>query len=241
MELFKHKKLYDFKELETEYRKGKRFYLTPDGQTYPSITNVLGWFKIKAIKEWRQRVGEEEAKKVTAQSSRRGTAVHKICEDYLQNNPDYTMKHMPSNLQMFKTIKQILDDNIKCVYHQEVPLYNPKLRIAGRVDCVCNWNGKDSIVDFKTSRKFKKKEWITDYFEQAAAYSLMFEHVTGIHLKNIVIVMAIENDNPVVYEESIYEHIPNLIKKIETFHEYYDNKNLDKTIEASIDNAGSIA
>ena len=172
--MFKHKRLHKFKELETETVNGKRHYVLPTGGLYPSITTILGWFKAKAIKEWREKVGEEEAKKITVKSSRRGTAVHQICEDFLNNKEDCLIKHMPNNIVMFKSIRPILEKNIKVVHHQEVPLYSNKLSIAGRVDCICKWNDRPAIVDFKTSRKPKREEWITDYFEQCTAYSLMF-------------------------------------------------------------------
>ena len=108
---FKHKKLFDFKKLPYKTVDGRRMYESPSGIQLPSITSILGWFKKEGIKEWRERVGEEEANKISVQSSRRGTAVHQICEDYL-NNKEYTLKHMPSNLNLFRTIKPILDKNV---------------------------------------------------------------------------------------------------------------------------------
>ena len=238
MESFKHKKLFDFKKLPYKNYNGRRLYETPSGMTYPSITSILGWFKKDSIQEWRKKVGEKEANKISTQSSRRGTAVHQICEDYL-NNKEYTLKHMPSNLELFRTIRPILQKNVELVYHQEVPLYSDKLRAAGRVDCVCKWNGKDSIVDFKTSRKAKKKEWIQDYFVQATAYSLMFEFLTKIHIPNIVICMAVENDEPVLFEDTIYPYVPTLLSKLEEYHAYHDNERMDEIIEDQIAKAGS--
>lgn len=238
MELFKHKKLFDFKKLPYKNSNGRRLYESPSGKMLPSITSILGWFKKDSIQEWRKRVGEEEANKISAQSSRRGTAVHQICEDYL-NNKDYTLKHMPSNLEMFRTIKPILDKNVELVYHQEVPLYSEKLRAAGRVDCICKWDGKDSIVDFKTSRKPKKKEWIQDYFVQATAYSLMFESITEIHIPNIVICMAVQDSEPLLFKDTIYPYVPTLLNKLEEYHAYFDNENIDKVFELNISKAGS--
>ena len=231
---FKHKKLFDFKKLPYKNVDGRRMYQSPSGLSLPSITSILGWFKKDSIQEWRKKVGEEEANKITTQSSRRGTAVHQICEDYL-NNKEYTLKHMPSNLEMFRTIRPILDKNVELVYHQEVPLYSDKLKAAGRVDCVCKWNGKDSIVDFKTSRKPKKKEWIQDYFVQATAYSLMFEFVTSIHIPNIVICMAVENSEPLVFEDTIYPYVPTLLSKVEEYHANFE----EQTIAHQIANAGA--
>ena len=142
---------------------------------------------------------------------------------------------MPSNLNLFRTIKPILDKNVELVYHQEVPLYSDKLRAAGRVDCVCKWNGKDAIVDFKTSSKPKKKEWIQDYFVQATAYSLMFEYVTTYHIPNIVICMAVENGEPLVFEDTIYPYVPTLLSKVEEYHAHFE----DESIAHQIANAGA--
>ena len=233
--MFKHKRLHKFKELETETVNGKRHYVLPTGGLYPSITTILGWFKAKAIKEWREKVGEEEAKKITVKSSRRGTAVHQICEDFLNNKEDCLIKHMPNNIVMFKSIRPILEKNIKVVHHQEVPLYSNKLSIAGRVDCICKWNDRPAIVDFKTSRKPKREEWITDYFEQCTAYSLMFEEMTKIHIPDIKIVMAVEDNEPIVFEKTIYDFIPGLLTKLETYKTYYEQKQQEKLLA----NAGS--
>tara|TARA_R100000697_G_scaffold60444_1_gene73395 strand:+ start:1640 stop:2347 length:708 start_codon:yes stop_codon:yes gene_type:complete len=233
--MFKHKRLHKFKELETETVNGKRHYVLPTGGLYPSITTILGWFKAKAIKEWREKVGEDEAKKITVKSSRRGTAVHQICEDFLNNKEDCLIKHMPNNIVMFKSIRPILEKNIKVVHHQEVPLYSNKLSIAGRVDCICKWNDRPAIVDFKTSRKPKREEWITDYFEQCTAYSLMFEEMTKIHIPDIKIVMAVEDSEPIVFEKTIYDFIPGLLTKLETYKTYYEQKQQEKLLA----NAGS--
>ena len=231
---FKHKKLFDFKKLTSKNIDGRRMYESPSGMSLPSITTILGWFKRESIQEWRKKVGEEEANKISTQSSRRGTAVHQICEDYL-NNKEYTLKHMPSNLNLFRAIKPIIDKNIKTVYHQEVPLYSERLRVAGRVDLICNWNGKDTIVDFKTSGKPKKKEWIQDYFIQATAYSLMFEHLTGYHIPNVAILMTVENGEPLLFEETIYPYVQQLLNKLEEYHAHFENEQ----IEAQISNAGA--
>ena len=233
--MFKHKRLYKFKELKTESVNGKRHYVLPHGGLYPSITTILGWFKAKAIKEWKERVGEEEAKKIAVKSSRRGTAVHQICEDFLNNKENCLIKHMPNNIVMFKSIRPILETNIKEVHHQEVPLYSNKLQIAGRVDCICKWNDRPAIVDFKTSSKPKKEDWIEDYFEQCTAYSLMFEEMTKIHIPDIKIVMAVENSEPILFEKTIYDYIPGLLTKIETYKNYYEEKQQEKLLA----NAGS--
>ena len=117
-----------------------------------------------------------------------------MCEDYVNNELDKT-KFLPHEKAMFYSIKKVLDESLGLVYAQECPLYSDYLGIAGRVDCVAEYNGKLSIIDYKTSGKLKKKEWIGNYFQQAAAYCVMFEERTGIPVDQIVIVVAVESES----------------------------------------------
>ena len=163
--------------------------------------------KAKAIQEWRSRVGEKEANKVSTQASNRGTKVHKLCEDYVNNiDLDFT-KVMPSNLFMFKQIKPILDAYLENVYAVEVPLYSDYLETAGRVDCIGTFKGKPAIIDFKTSNKRKPREWIHNYFMQEAAYAVMFEERTSIPISRIVTVIAVEQDEPQLFIEKRDDYI----------------------------------
>ena len=140
----------DIPEIKTETIDKKRYYVTPEGKKYPSITTVLGHFNKKAIYEWRQRVGNKEANRISTQASRRGTKVHQMCEDLINNELD-EKKFMPSDKETFNTIKNILENNINNIHCQEATLYSDYLKVAGRVDCVAEWNGKLSVIDFKTS------------------------------------------------------------------------------------------
>ena len=208
----------EFQDLKTiQNEDGKRWYVTPEGEQYPSITTVLSYFKKKGISEWRKRIGEEQAKKITSQASRRGTNVHFLCEDYLNNKPGFKDKHVPSNIQLFNDIKPFLDENISKVYAQECPLYSDYLGIAGRTDCVAVWKNRLAIIDFKTSSKPKKREWIQDYFAQGAGYAVMFEERTKIPVADVVIVIAVENSVPEVYEEKRDDHITRLIEQIRIY------------------------
>ena len=178
---------------------GKRCYITPDGQRYPSITTVLSEYKKEGIIAWRKRVGEQEANKISTKASRRGTKVHKLCEDYLNNElsfKDFT----PDNVEMFKGIQPFLNE-IEIVYAQERTLYSHHLKTAGRVDCVGKFRGKDFIIDFKTSNKPKKWEWIDNYFMQGAGYSVMWEEMTKMPIPNIAIIIAVADDEPQVFLE----------------------------------------
>ena len=194
---------FSFKELNTTQVDGKRYYSTPDGN-FPSITTILGKKKAKFIKEWRERVGEEEATKISTQASRRGTGMHTVVENYIFNKEDYYGKALPHVKELFLSIKPIIDENLNNILGIEVPLWSKHLGVAGRCDCISDWKGKKAIVDWKSSSKVKKKEWIDDYFMQATAYSIMFEERSGIPINNIAIVIAVEGNEPQVFEDKTY-------------------------------------
>ena len=179
----------------------KRFYLTPDGGKYPSITTVLGWFSAKGIMEWRKRVGAAEANKITTQASRSGTSVHQMAEDHLNNIEWKNEKTMPYDIESFLKIKPTLDERVNNIYAQEKPLYSDHLGVAGRVDCVAEFDGKPSIIDYKTSRKTKKKEWIHAYFMQECFYAIAWEERTGIPITQLVTIISVDDAEPQVFIE----------------------------------------
>ncbi len=187
-------------ELNTVTENGKRCYVTPTGEKYPSVTTVLSNYKKDGIKKWRKRVGEKEANKISTKASRRGTKVHKLCEDYL-NNESAFQGYTPDNVDMFKTIQPTLNE-IEVVYAQERTLFSHHLKTAGRVDCVGKFRGKTHIIDFKTSNKPKKWEWIDNYFMQGSAYSVMWEEMTGVPVPYIAIIIAVADDTPQVFVEN---------------------------------------
>ena len=208
----------DIPEINTETIDGKRYYVTPTGEKYPSITTVLGHFNKKAIYEWRQRVGEKEANKVSTQASRRGTKVHQMCEDFINNELD-EKKFMPSDKETFNSIKNILADNINNIHCQEATLYSDYLQVAGRVDCVAEWEGKLSVIDFKTSRRLKKREHIHNYFQQGSAYCVMYEERTKVPVSQVVIVMTVDGEKPQIFIEKRDSWIPSLMEKIKLYGE----------------------
>ena len=157
--------LSDLQKLPRRNVNGKRLYETPDGDYYPSVTTVTSQMNAKAISEWRARVGETVAKKVTAQASARGTSVHKLCEDYILGDLDLD-NVMPNNKEMFLSIKQHLDEHVTVVRSVEGFLYSNFLRTAGQVDLIAEYDGKLSVIDFKTSKKKKREDWIENYFVQ---------------------------------------------------------------------------
>lgn len=205
-----------YDDLNNQTTEKGRQYVDPDGNSYPSITTVLSILSEDAIRAWRQRVGEEEANRISRQASSRGTTVHNIIEKYVANDPDYIKGEMPHNIQTFKDVQPIIDSNLNKVYSQEAPLYSKHLGVAGRVDLVGVWNGKNSIVDWKTSRKEKKKEWISGYFMQASAYAIMWEERTGMPIKQLVICIA-GDQGPQVFVEDRDNWTEELISTINEY------------------------
>lgn len=170
-----------------------RRYQTSEGKSYPSVTTVTGFLSAERIQEWRNSVGHEVANKITARASKRGTAIHSLCEDYLLGkHPEPTM----FDSDMFNSLKPHLDliDNIHCL---ETQMYSDHLQVAGTVDCIAEYNGKLCVIDFKTSSKPKQRDWIHGYFMQKAAYAVMFEEHTGIPITRLLTMMAVD-DHPVI-------------------------------------------
>lgn len=208
-----------YEDLKATTTEQGRVYLTPTGRKYPSITTVLGHFGKHKIMEWRNAVGAEVANKVAAHASSRGTAMHTLCERYIDNETEvFKPNTMPHVKAMFNSLKPVMDTRIGKVYLQEVSLYSDYLRIAGRVDLIAEFDGVLSIIDFKTSSRRKTAEDIKDYFEQEAAYAIMFEERTKIPIVNLVTIMAVENDpTPLVFKEHRDNHANDLTKKIRLY------------------------
>jgi genome maintenance exonuclease 1 len=188
-------------ELEAKTTESGRVYYTPSGKAYPSVTTVLGSMNKEAIDAWRKRVGEEEANKISGKASRRGEALHLACEKYLLNEmSDLKIRNMMPNIkELFFQLRPELDKNIGTIYAVEQPLYSDKLKIAGRVDCIAKWDGKISIIDFKTSSKEKLEENILNYFLQCAAYAEMFEELTKKIVEILVVAIAVEGGQPQIF------------------------------------------
>lgn len=198
--------------------KGRK-YFTPEGNAYPSITTVLGVLNKEGIIAWRKRVGEEEANKISQQASVRGTAVHKLAEDYLNNDPNWKEGAMPTNLFSFEDIKKIMDKRLNNIWMQEVFLYSDRLKTAGQVDCIAEFDGQLSIIDFKTSRKPKKEEWITSYFIQASFYAAAFYERTGIPIKQGVILITVDHNEPQVFKINTYDYLEHFLSVRKKFRE----------------------
>ena len=186
--------------IQHESRNGKRFYETPSGKLYPSITSILSEFSKKSIQEWRNRVGAEEAYKVSGKASRRGTRLHSVCERYIQNEDEFLTGELPHIVELFKTIEPFLD-RIDNVHGVELGLYSDHFGVAGRTDLIAEFDGKLSVIDYKTSNRTKKKEWCESYFAQGSFYAIAYEELTQIPVSQVVIVIAVDNDQPQLFVE----------------------------------------
>jgi genome maintenance exonuclease 1 len=214
-----------FRELKKKEVNGSRQYLIEDNKFYPSITTVLGKDpdKIAGLKQWRKRVGTKEANKISTQSSRRGTRVHNIVEDYLKNDLNGQYNDNPLGMGMFTTLQPVLDERLDNIHAQEVTLWSDHLGVAGQVDCVAEFDKKISIVDFKTSSKPKKPEWIHSYYKQAAGYAVMWEERTGIPITQLVVLVMVDGDNPQIFIEHRDNWTESLIESIDYYKKEYMN------------------
>lgn len=219
--MFEHVKVdLGYDDLDAVTSETGRLYETPDGVKYPSITTVLSILSEEGIRKWKERVGEEEAAKISYRASTRGTAVHEIIEKYIDNIESFKDGYTPNIIASFLAVKPILDNRIRRVFAQEAPLYSKHLGVAGRVDCVAEFDGVLSIIDFKTSRKLKKKEYITNYFMQESAYAIMWEERTGMPIVQLVTIIAVDDEMPQVF----IEHRDNWTKPLLETIKKYNNR-----------------
>ena len=199
---------------------GMRFYEI-DGKSYPSITTVLGAQKKPGLEKWRQSVGEEAAKWEMARAARRGKATHTLVEQYLKGETPSIRDVLP--LGLFKLLKPYVDqvDNIHCL---ETILYSQNYTVAGQVDCIAEYNGKLSVIDFKTANKERNDAWNENYYIQTAAYASMYEELFGTPIDQIVILMASEDGTAHAFVKDKKEYLPKLKEAVAYFYKYYEEK-----------------
>ena len=203
---------------------GFRFY-DINGKNYPSITTVLGIRKSEALKGWREKIGESVANWEMGRAARRGKSFHTLVEQYLKGETPSIRDVLP--LGLFKLLKPYIDqiDNIHLL---EAIMYSPKLTVAGQVDCVAEYNGKLSVIDFKTANKERQEDWIDNYFLQTTAYAHMYEETFGTPIEQIVILIASEDGTTQAFIKNKADYEKELGKAIEGFYKYYEELNKDK-------------
>lgn len=211
--MFTHCPPMVIENLNTETVNDKRYYVTPSGQRLPSVTTVLGAMKKKEIMAWRRKVGEVEANRISKLATGRGNRVHTLAEKYLLNETIEWKKEMPDAIEMFQSISPHFS-KINNIHYMEQALWSEKIGLAGRVDLIAEWEGKLSVIDFKTSKRIKTEDKIQDYFAQCVAYAMMYEERVGAPIDQIVVLMAVESEQPLIfvketkdYVDTLYEHI----------------------------------
>ncbi len=213
---FQHK-FVSIPELQTESINGLRYYVGTNGKKLPSVTSILGRIYGGWVDEWKASVGEEVANRISRQAATRGTAIHKLCEDYIRNDPNHLKGHVPINIEMFSKMKKHLHriDNIFAI---ESPLFSEATGCAGRVDCIAEFDGIPSIIDYKTSRRIKTEEDIESYFVQMTLYSLMFEDMTSIKCKQLVVIMGVDHEDALAFIVNRKNYVKRAAEVIQTFY-----------------------
>ena len=220
-------------EVTTETINRKRFYVTPEGEKYPSITTVLSTRKKERLFEWRKRVGNDVANYVARTSASRGTKVHHMCEDYLNNEFDEE-KHKKDFLPfcLFNQLKDQALCNLNNIYAQEAGLYSDKYKVAGRVDCVAEYKDTLSIIDFKTSTRERSDDWNENYYIQGSAYAEMFEERTEMKIDQVVILVVTEDGTVQEFVKNKQDYLPMLEESINAW---------SKSNETPINNDGDVS
>jgi len=217
--MYNHKTI-NLPEIKATTTDGVRLYETPEGNKYPSITTVLSVRNKKGLHDWRKRVGDDVANYVARKAANRGTAVHHMCEDYLNNDFDeekHKKKFLPYVL--FKQLRDSVLQKTNNIYSQECGLYSDKYKVAGRVDCIAEYDGKLSIIDFKTSSKERSDGWNESYYIQASAYAEMFEERTGIEINQVAILVVTEDGVVQEFVKNKTEYLPMLTDTIKEWEE----------------------
>jgi hypothetical protein len=198
-------------DLITEETNGNRFYKIPTGELYPSVTSVTGYEKRQFFAEWRKNNPERAERAV-----KRGTNFHKMIEDYLNNTEVDVKKYSYYESMLYQQILPEINkiNNIRC---QEMPLWSSTLRLAGRVDCIAEYNGVLSVIDFKTAAREKHYSDIKEYFMQATAYAIMCKERTGVQINNVAILMSCEDGSVNVFQENPIDHVKNLYESIKKY------------------------
>jgi hypothetical protein len=203
---------------------GFRFY-DIDGRAYPSVTTVLGVKKSAELQKWRDSIGEDAAKWEMGRAARRGKSTHTLIEQYLKGETPSERSVLP--LGLFKLIRPYVDqiENIHCL---ETIMYSKQLTLAGQVDCIAEFNGKLSVIDFKTANKERKEAWCEGYFKQTTAYAIMYEELFGTPIDQIVVLIASEDGTTQSFVKDKKDYIEPLKEEIAYFYKYFEEQNKDK-------------
>ncbi len=204
-------------ELDKKEVDGIRLYNLPNGDWVPSITSVTSFYNREVFRKWRQRVGDTEANRITKESTTRGTDYHEAAQAYLENKELDWNNYLPLTQFMFKSSQPYLD-KIGKIHAIERTLYSEYLGLAGRVDCIAEYDGELAIIDFKTSKKIKPEKWVEQYFVQETAYACMYYELTGIPVEKLITIMVTPEGDVHVYDKrNKSDYIKLLVKYVKEF------------------------
>ena len=193
--------------------KGGRYYETPTGAKYPSVTSITKLHNQESIQAWKEKVGEKVAGEISRRALARGNKIHTLAEKYLLNEGDMSDDFSRADFgQMIPYLDKI--NNIHCL---ETQLYSDHLKTAGTVDCVGEYEGKLTVIDFKTSAKLKKREWVKDYFMQCSAYAVMYEERTGTPIERLLLIINVEDEGVELIDGKRDDYIQDFLDLRETF------------------------
>jgi len=216
MSFIHHNYLGDL-ELEKKETNGIRLYNLPNGDWVPSITSVTSFYNRQIFVEWRKRVGNEEANRITKKATARGTDFHEVAQDYLLNKELDWNNYLPASKFMFYHLKPELD-KINNIHAIERTLYSEYLGLAGRVDCIAEYEGELAVIDFKTSEKIKPEKWIENYFVQEMFYAAAYYELTGIPIKKLITLMVTPGGEVKVFDKrNKGDYIKLLVRYIKEF------------------------
>jgi genome maintenance exonuclease 1 len=212
-------------ELEKKEQNGIRLYNLPNGEWVPSITSVTSFYNREIFVNWRKRVGIEEANRITKRATARGTDFHQVCQDYLENKELVWENYQPISKFMFYHAKPYLD-KINNIHAIERTLYSEYLGLAGRVDCIGEYEGELAVIDFKTSEKIKPEEWLENYFVQETFYGAAYYELTGIPIKKLITLMVTPSGEIEVFDKrNKGDYIKLLVRYIKEFVQHNTGSN----------------
>ena len=204
-------------ELDAKHTGDIRLYNLPNGEWVPSITSVTSFYKRDTFVKWRKRVGIEEANRITKRATARGTDFHEAVEVYMRNNEIEWGNFRPLTKIMFAHAKPYLD-RINNIHAIERTLYSEYLGLAGRVDCIAEYEGELAVIDFKTSDKIKPEDWLEHYFVQEMFYASAYYELTGIPIKKLITIMVTPGGEVKVFDKrNKGEYIRLLVRYIKEF------------------------
>jgi len=202
-----------------------RLYVTPEGAKLPSVTSVTGFTTREGIQEWRNRVGESEANRISRKASGRGTVVHNLTEKYILKDEGFDAaykKAMPDAVDLFHKIRRTLNSNVTTIHALETSIWSNYLKVAGTVDCIGVYKGKLAVIDFKTSSKTKEERWIEHYFMQTSAYACAWYELTKEPINTLVVIVANDVDSEAqIFEKTTYPYLSKFNIAREQFYNHY--------------------